>query len=70
MNSELNISIEKFTVYLCIARGLYNYRTVYMHGGRVNNSVFATMYTAPIERAVSQKLLVAIRKLITDLDSP
>ena len=30
-----------------------------MHGGRVNNSVFATMYTAPFERAVSQKLLVA-----------
>ena len=30
-----------------------------MHGGRVNNSVFATMYTAPIEMAVSQKLLVA-----------
>ena len=29
-----------------------------MHGGRVNNSVFATIHTAPIERAVSQKLLV------------
>ena len=42
----------------CNKMGL-NKRTVYMHGGRVNNSVFATMYTAPIEMAVSQKLLVA-----------
>ena len=30
-----------------------------MHGGRVNNSVSATIHTAPIQRAVSLKLLVA-----------
>ena len=31
-----------------------------MHGGRVNNSVFATIHTAPIERAVSKKRLKKI----------
>ena len=38
---------------------VFHFRTVYMHRGRVNNSVSATIHTAPIQRAVSLKLLVA-----------